>query len=170
MNIPGNKKVVFITGSVWTGSRSAPRNMLVKDGFIRPTWFTTARRITDAHYRVISETGFHLAQAEDKLLAHIEYGGGFMGITKDDFESCLAAAENGTLVVGPPEMAAQVAARIPQTTIFAFKDILMELSDYLEEADQKGQLQRIDIDVLKPGAWSGVYEVMRESLGLPDKK
>jgi len=46
----------------------------------------------------------------------------------------------------------------------------MELSDYLEEADQKGQLQRIDIDVLKPGAWSGVYEVMRESLGLPDKK
>ena len=164
MNIPGNKKVVFITGSVWTGSRSAPRKMLVKDGFIRPTWFTTARRMTDARFRVISEAEFHLAQAEDKLLSHVKYGGGFMGIMKDDFESCMAESENGALVVGPPEMAAQVAAQIPRTIIFTFKDMLMEISDYLEEADQKGQLQRIDIDVLKPGAWAGVYNIMRELL------
>ncbi len=49
-------------------------------------------------------------------------------------------------------------------------DIQMELSDYLEEADRKGQLKRIDIDVLKPGAWSKAYDVIRDSLGFSDKK
>ena len=73
MHIPSNKKVVCITGSVWTGSRVAPRRMLVKDGFLRPTWFTTGRPLTDAEYRHVSVAQFHLTNAEKNVLAHIEY-------------------------------------------------------------------------------------------------
>ncbi len=166
MNILGNKKVVVITGSVWTGSRSAPRKMLVKDGVNRPAWFTTARGINDAHYNLISEAEYHLSKYEGQLFAHIEYGGNFIGIMQDDFEACLAASKNGVLVVGPPEIAAQVATHIPQATIFVFKDMLMELSDHLKEADQRGQIRRIDVDVLKPGAWSGTYKIIQNKLGL----
>ena len=53
MKIPREKKVVCITGTVWTGSREAPRRMLVRDGFVRPIWFTTGHGISDAQYEVM---------------------------------------------------------------------------------------------------------------------
>lgn len=165
--IPGSKKVVCITGSVWTGSKSAPRRMLVKDGFLRPTWFTTDRRLTDADYRHVSMTEFHLAKAEESVLAQLEYGGSLVGVLREDFESALATAEQGVLIVGPPEIAAQFAVTIPQTTIFALKDVAMDLSEYLDEANRAGQLHRIDVDVLAPGAWTEVYRSMMDVIGLP---
>lgn len=166
MVIPGNKKVVCITGSIWTGSRSAPRHMLVKDGFRRPTWFTTGRPMTDADYRQISATQFHLARAKKNVLAHIGYRGSFIGVMRDDFETAMNAASQGVLVVGPPEIAAQLAAAIPQAKVFSLKDKGMDLSDHLDDAQQAGQLHRVDVDVLAPGAWNEVHLSMAEVLGL----
>ena len=167
MHIPSNKKVVCITGSVWTGSRNAPRHMLVKDGFLRPTWFTTGRPLTDAEYRHVSVTRFHLANTEKNILFHIEYGGSFVGVMREDFESAMVNAEQGVLVVGPPEIAAQLAATIPQAIIFALKDAEMELSGYFDDAHRRGQLYRVDVDVLAPGAWMTVYRSMIDIIGLP---
>jgi hypothetical protein len=167
LDIPGNKKVVCITGSVWTGSASAPRHLLVKDGFVRPTWFTTGRPLTDAHYRQISVTGFHMANADREVLAHIEYGGSFVGVMLDDFESALAAAERGVLIVGPPELAAGLAERIPKTTIFSLKEADTDLSGHLDEARKRGQVHRVDVDVLAPGAWEAIYRSIANVIGLP---
>jgi hypothetical protein len=167
MQIPGNKKVVCISGSVWTGSQSAPRHMLVKDGFLRPTWFTTGRALTDAKYRHVTETHFHLANAEHKVLAHIEYGGDFIGVMREDFEAAITDAAKGILVVAPPEIAAQLAAALPQTIVFSFNDAEAEMSRYFDDAGRTGQLHRIDIDALDPGAWKAVYRTMMDIIGLP---
>ena len=166
MNIPGNKRVVCITGSVWTGSRSAPRYMLVKDGFLRPTWFTTDRKVSDASYTSISINAFHSASANKEILAHFEYGGSRVGIMRQAFTSAMEDAEKGVLVVGPQEMAAQLAVSIPKTIVFALKDLSMDLSPHLEEANSKGQLHRIDVDVFEPGAWTDVHTKMLNILGL----
>ncbi len=166
MNIHGNKKVVCITGSVWTGRRSAPRHMLVKDGFLRPVWFTTDRKMSDASYTSISINAFHAANASKMILAHFEYGGSQAGIMREAFTSAMEDAEKGVLVVGPPEMAAQLATSIPQTIIFTLKDLSMDLSPHLEEAKSKGQLHRIDVDVLEPGAWTEVHSQMLDILGI----
>ena len=167
MHIPSNKKVVCITGSVWTGSRVAPRRMLVKDGFLRPTWFTTGRPLTDAEYRHVSVAQFHLTNAAKNVLAHIEYAGGVVGFMREDFESAMVNAEKGVLVVGPPEIAAQLAATIPQAIIFSIKSTGMELSEYSEAAHRAGQLHRIDVDVLEPGGWMTVYRSMMDIIGFP---
>jgi len=167
MQIPANKKVVCITGSVWTGSRSAPRRMLVKDGFRRPTWFTTGRPMTDAQYRQISATQFHIARAKKNVVAHIEYRGSFIGVMRDDFDAAMASAKQGVLVVGPPEIAAQLAAAIPRVRIFSLKDAGMDLSEHLDAAQRAGQLHRIDVDVLAPGAWTQVHRAMADVIGIP---
>lgn len=167
MQATANKNVVCLTGSVWTGSRSAPRRMLVKDGFRRPTWFTTGRPLTDASYRQISSTQFHLARAKKNVIAHIEYRASFIGVMRDDFETAMAAAEQGVLIVGPPEIAAQLAAAIPAAKVFSLKSKSMDLSGHLDEAQRAGQLHRIDVDVLAPGAWGEVHQSMAEIIGLP---
>ena len=165
MNIPGNKKVVCITGSVWTGSRAAPRHMLVKDGFLRPGWFTTDRKVSDASYTHISINAFHSANANHEILAHFEYGGSQVGIMRQSFTLAMERAEKGVLVAGPPEMAAQLASRIARTIVFTLKDSSMDLSPHLKEAHSKGQLHRIDVDVLEPGAWTEVNAKMLDILG-----
>jgi hypothetical protein len=144
--------------------------MLVKDGFQRPTWVTTGRPLTDATYNRISSTQFHLARAEDNVLAHIEYGGNSIGVLVKDFETALADAEQGVLVVGPPEIAAQVLVKVPKTLIFALKEAETDLSEHLDDASRTGQLHRIDIDVLEPGVWTDVYSVMMTTIGLPVRK
>ena len=164
MKIPEDKKIICITGSVWTGSRRAPRHMLVREGYVRPEWFTTEYRITDAEYRHISETEFHLARASDEVFVHIIHGGNFVGIMKQAFEIALAASQRGLLVVGPQELAAQVAATIPRALIFALKEAPMQLSPHLTEAEKRGQLHRLDVDVLAPGAWAEVHRSMAEVL------
>lgn len=169
INIPGDKNVVCITGTVWTGSNSAPRHMLMKEGFLRPTWFTTGRAFNDADYRHISTAQFHLAMTDENVLAHIEYGGNFIGIMTEDFESAVTSAERGALVVGPPEIAAQLAAKIPQAVLFAFKDVQMDLSKHLEAATRANQLHRIDVDVLEPGVWLEVYRLMIDIIGLAER-
>ena len=161
------KQVVCITGTVWTGKRSAPRRLLVKDGFVRPTWVTTGRRLTDAPYRHISETRFHLAQADKSLLAYFRYAGSLAGILKEDFDSALASSQCGVLVVGPPEVAAQIASAVPAAIVFALKGERMDLSRHLDSASSRGQLRRIDVDVLEPDAWTKVHVSMVEALGLP---
>jgi hypothetical protein len=169
MDIPGNKKVVCITGSVWTGSDSAPRHLLAKDGFVRPTWFTTGRRLTDAHYQQTTATRFHMANADNEVLAFIEYGGSFVGIMLDDFDTAMAAAERGVLIVAPPEFAARVAARIPKAIVFSLKGVDMDLSEHLDDAKKSGQLHRVDVDALAPGAWEEVHRFMAGVIGLPVK-
>jgi len=167
MQTPIKKKIVCITGSVWTGSRSAPRRMLVKDGFLRPTWFTTGRPLTDAQYRQISATQFHLARAKKNVIAYIKYRGSFIGVMRNDFEAAMAAARQGVLVVGPPEIAAQLAAGIPEAKVFSLKGRGMDLSVHLDAAQRSGQLHRVDVDVLAPGAWDEVHNSMAEVIGLP---
>ncbi len=166
MQIQGNKKVVYITGSVWTGADDAPRHILTKDGFVRPIWFTTGRPLNDAEYRQVSATQFHMAKAEEKVLAHIEYRASFIGVMLKDFEAAMASAERGVLMVGPPEIAAQVAAAIPATILFSLKAEGMDLSKHLSDAQRTGQLHRLDVDVLEPGAWSKVHRTMLEVIGI----
>jgi len=169
MQTPESKQVVCVTGTVWTGSRSAPRRLLVRDGFVRPSWFTTGRPLTDAQYRQISGTQFHLARARKNVLAHIQYRGSFIGVMQDDFDAAMLKARLGVLVVGPPEIAAQVAAGFPKAHVFSIKAAGMDLSDELDPVERTGQLHRIDVDVLAPGAWTDVHAAMAEILGLPHK-
>ena len=166
MIVPGNKNVVCITGNVWSGRSNAPRRLLVKDGFGRPTWFTTGRRVTDAEYYSISSTDFHLHNADKKVLAYLEFGGAFVGILKHEFDAILQASVRGALIVGPQEIAAQVADAIPQTIVFTLKDEMMEVSPLLDDANRRGQLHRVDVDMLAPGAWADVHTFMAEKLGL----
>ncbi|MCP4283052.1 MAG: hypothetical protein GY792_01150 [Gammaproteobacteria bacterium] len=169
MEVPSNKKVVCITGSVWTGSRSAPRRMLVSNGFLRPVWFTTQRRIHDASYEQMSETDFHLHNADKKILAYIEHGSDFVGVLKQALESAMRDSEKGVLVVGPQEIAAQIASALPRTVVFTLKEKGMTLSPKLGEVKQRGQLHRVDVDVLQPGAWSEVYAFMCDKLRIETK-
>ena len=79
----------------------------------------------------------------------------------------MAAAKQGVLVVGPPEIAAQLAAKIPATVVFSLKDRGMDLSAHLDETQRRGQLHRVDVDVLAPGVWTEVHNRMAEVIGLP---
>ncbi len=158
MQIPTNKKLVCITGNVWSGDRRAPRRLLVKHGFVRPVWFTTRHRITDASYRHISESDYHLAKSREEVLVSVEYGSDFMGIMTADFIEAHDAAETGVLIVGPQSIAAQVAEAARHAVVFTIKDSSMETSKLLADAKQNGQLHRIDVDVLEPGAWDHAYE------------
>ena len=54
------------------------------------------------------------------------------------------------------------------TLVFALKDEGMELSSHLAEAERKGQLHRLDVDVFRPNAWTEVHGIMSKTLGLPD--
>jgi len=166
MDIPITKKLVCITGSVWTGSRSAPRRLLVKNGFLRPVWFTTRGRINDAGYRHLSETEFHLHNAANKVLAYIEYGGDYIGILKQALETALQESQRGVLVVGPQEIAAQISDAVPQTLVFTLKETAMNLSPRLDKVQQQGRLHRINVDVLQPGAWTEAYALICDKLGL----
>jgi len=167
VNIPLDKKIACITGTVWTHGRKAPRRMLVREGFIRPIWFTTGRKINDADYETISTGKYHQAHAQSEVLAYTDYGGFFSGIMKKDFEDAAIGARIGVLAVGFPEVIAQIARALPQTVVFTLKDEQMELSDHLSDAASTGQLHRIDVDILEVGAWDSVHERMREILGLP---
>lgn len=167
MTTSSSEKIICVTGSVWTGSRSAPRRLLVQEGFVRPTWFTTGRPLTDAQYRQISNTRFHLARAKKNVLAHIRYRGSFIGIMRDDFETAMSRSSQGVLVVGPVEIAAQVAERFSNAKVFALKGPRMKMPDRLEASVPSGQLHPIDVDVLAPSAWSNVHTSMMEIIGLP---
>ncbi len=167
MTLATGKKIVCITGTVWTGSRSAPRRILIKDGFLRPRWFTTGRPLTDAQYKFISSTEYHIARAADKVLVSTKYAGDFIGIMAEDFEEAANRSRIGVLVVGPPEIAAQLAANLPAAVVFALKDRTMALSPQLAEAEAKGQVRRLDVDVFQPDAWTEVHRIMLDTLGLP---
>jgi hypothetical protein len=160
-----NKKIVCITGSLWTHKHDAPRHLLVNKGFIRPRWFTTGRAFNDADYEHLSEASFHLALAESKVLAHMEYSGVVAGIMKDKFQQALEGAAVGILVVGFPEIIAQIADDYSQAIVFAFKPEGSELSQHLEQTRKKGQLHRIDIDVLEAGAWDKVIDKIQTVVG-----
>ncbi len=169
MDIPAGKKIVCITGTVWTGSNRAPRHLLVKDGFIRPTWFTTRIGITDADYEMITPSGYRAALSRDEVLVHTKYGPDHVGIMKDSVLKALHASELGVLVVGPQDIAAQLSNMIGSATIFALKDAHAELSKHLTASGQKGQLHRIDVDVTDVGAWTDVHASMREILNLTQR-
>ena len=166
VSVPNSKKVVCITGNVSTGRKSAPRRLLVRDGFVRPKWFTTDLEITDGDYRHLSMHSLNMAKLEKDVLVELPFAGGVVGILCRDFESAMTAARQGVLVVGPPEIAAQLAHKIPQTIVFAFEDAAMELPRHLDDLQTTGQLHRIDINVLSPGAWTDAYRSMMKVMGL----
>jgi hypothetical protein len=141
--------------------------MLVREGLLRPIWFTTGRPVSDAQYEIISTTDYHLAQAHSQVLARMKHGGDIVGILERDFEDAAIGAQVGVLVAGFPEIVAQIAKAFPQTVVFALKEQSMALSDHLSEAARSGQLHRLDVDVLEPGAWSDVHRSILRTLGLP---
>jgi hypothetical protein len=171
MMMYSDKKVVCITGSVWTGSRSSPSRMLLKDGFQYPRWFTTYHPFTSDKYKLISSGKFHIDLANDGILAYMKYGGGFIGIKNNDFEHTLGSSDKGVLVdgFGFQEIIAQVSKRIPQTIIFTLKDKSMDISPQLFEADSKGQLHRINVNVLAPDAWTKVHNEMQKTINFPSR-
>ena len=166
MTLANGKRVVCVTGTVWTGSPAAPRHALVKLGFQRPTWFTTARPIHDGRYRVIDPAEFHKAKLENRVLAYVKHAGDYVGILTEDFDNALEDSLLGVLIACPQEIASQIAHAIPQTTVFVLKDIEMELCSALSEAKKNGQLHRIDVDMLSPGAWTEVHQKMGDIMGL----
>lgn len=170
MNQAEGKRVVCVTGTVWTGSPAAPRHMLVKMGFRRPTWFTTSRPIHDGQYRTIDPTEFQVAKLEHRVLAYVKHAGDYVGIMKADFDKALEESSLGVLISCPQEIASQIAAQIPKTLVFVLKDIQMELCTVLSEAKKNGQLHRIDVDMLAPGAWTEVHLKMSEIMGLTTKR
>lgn len=161
MNSHTTKKIVCITGSLWTHKHDAPRHLLVKEGFKRPLWFTTGRVLHDADYEVISKTSFHLAQANSEVLAFSEYGQVYSGILRDSFDRALEEAETGVLVVGFPEVIAQIANTFSHAKVFAFKPEGSDLSEILKPIKKRGQLNRIEIDVLETGAWDQVMDTIK---------
>lgn len=166
MKVPAGKKVVCITGSVWTGEQHAPRHLLVKDGFVRPTWFTTRVGINDAKYKIIGESEFRLARANSQILLSIKYANDSIGIMKDSFLEAMNESALGVLVVGPQDVAAQLSDKIPQTTIFTLKSKSMDISPHLKKAQSKGQLHRIDIEEQNLENWEKAHQTMREILNL----
>ena len=161
-----SKKIVCITGTVWTGGHIAPREKLVKAGYVRPLWFTTTRGITDGHYRHISMGSFHLASTREEIFVHIEYGGGRMGIMNEDFSEAISRSDKGVLVVAPPDIAAQIANKVPEAILFTLKCASMELSKHLSTASKSRQFHRINIDSEQIGAWDKAYAEMEIILGL----
>ena len=137
----------------------------MKNGFIRPIWFTTGSQINDAGYKHLSETEFHLQHAGGGVLAHIQYGGNYIGILKQELESALNESGEGRLWWGLQEIAAQIAGALPGTVVFALKERAMTLSQNLMKF-KMGKLHRIDVDVLQPGAWTEAYALICEKLGL----
>jgi len=162
MTLPGNKKIICITGTVWTYGTDAPRHQLIGNGFVRPTWFTTGRRITDAHYMRITTGGFHLACAKDEVLAYIKYGSDFIGISYQDMKQAIDQSTLGVLVVGPQNLVVQIAEKLPQTMIFTFKEGEMMLSSELNDAQRRGQVRRIDINTQQSNAWHQVTHTILE--------
>ncbi len=171
MKIYSDKKVVCITGSVWTGSRSAPSQMFVKNGFQYANWFTTYRPITSDKYKLMSSEKFHITLADDEILAYVKYGDDFIGIRTDDFENALESSRIGVLVVGFgfQEIIAQVSKKIPQAIIFTLKNTSMNLSPRLFEANSRGQLHCIDVNILIPDAWAKAYSEMLETINFPSR-
>ena len=167
MTQTSGKRIVCVTGTVWTGSPAAPRHKLVRDGFKRPTWFTTSRPIHDGSYNLIDPAEFQKAKLENRVLAYIKHAGDYVGIMKADLEEALAESPLGALIACPQEIASQIAGELPRTIVFVLKDIQMELCPELSVAQKKGQLHRIDVDILAPGAWTEVHEKMSEIMGLP---
>jgi len=101
-----------------------------------------------------------MARAEDEVLVATEYSSDFTGIMVEDFEVAANDSKIGVLVVGPPEIAVQLASEFPQTVVFALKDEDMKLSPRLAEAERTGQLRRLDVDVFKPNVWGEVHQIM----------
>ena len=65
-----------------------------------------------------------------------------------------------------PQIGCLKAHTIPQAVVFSLKDEMMELSPLLADANRRGQVHRVDVDVLAPGAWSEVHARMAEKLGM----
>ena len=122
--------------------------------------------MTDAQYRQVSNTQFHLARAKKNVLAFVRYRGGFIGIMHDDFDAAMNRSSQGVLIVGPSEIAAQVAVTFPSARVFALKGPRMGMPDHLEAAERSGQLHLIEVDVLATGAWTNVHASMMEIIGL----
>jgi len=166
MSEPNQKYIVCITGTVWTGSNSAPRKLLVKDGFERPSWFITGHAITDAEYRHVSHTQYRQAVANDEVLVHTLYGNDQIGILRKEFQDMLENSKLGVLIVGPQEIVAQIALLNERAVIFALKTESMTLSHHLTDIELGGRLHRVDVDFSRAGAWSKVHTYMLQVLGL----
>lgn len=164
MTIQHKKNIICITGTVWTYGADAPRNKLVDDGFVRPNWFTTGRRINDAHYDKVTVGRFHLACSKDEVLAFIKYGNDFIGISKQDLQQAMDKSYLGVLVVGPQNLVAQIAEKNVDTIIFAFKETNMLLSTELENANRRGQVCRININTQQASAWNQVTRTIHDEL------
>ena len=167
MLIPGDKRVVCLTGNVWSKERAFdPRRVLLEHGFRQPNWFTTGLPTTAEGVYSIMPGDFRLGKLEDRILAHIDLGGDTFGIAKSALEEALTTAKEGALIVGPQDIVAQVADAIRKTVVFTIKSENMELSPHLEEANKRGQVHRIDVDITAVRAWDKVNDSIFETLGL----
>jgi hypothetical protein len=159
-----NKKVVCITGTLFSGHNDVPRKSLVRAGFERPNWFTTDRKLNDASYYRISQGTYKLALMEDKVFVHTHYAGSDIGIMVHDLNTALQNSEKGVVIVSPGEIAAQIAVNVPSAKIFTLKSDAMELSTHLENAKKSGQLHRIDIKSDEPSEWHKAMEYILKTI------
>lgn len=167
MILPGNKHIVCITGTVMAGNTiKAPRNLLVREGFMRPVWFTSYQPISDAEYERITESYYQAAKLENRVLADMKFGNGHVGIFTESFEKTLTDSKLGSLIVAQPEIAVQVFHKYPSAKIFAFKMKGMELSKACQEIEGAGNFHRLNLDFSKTGVWSSALAAIKEELRL----
>ena len=165
MRIPADKKVVCLTGKVWTKARASdPRVMLEQYGFIQPNWFSTGLPVTKSGMFSIPGGDFRRFKLEHEILAFVEFGGDQIGILKQDLEETLTTCKRGALIVGPQEIAAQVAEEISQAVVITLLDENMPLSRELVDAKKRSQVNRINIDTLKTRAWDNAHKEISKIL------
>ena len=169
MRVPAGKKVVCMTGNVWTGESALdPRNLLVDKGYRHPMWFTRGLPLQERGIKNVTRGEYKLARYEGRLLAASNFGSDEFGILKEDMEEALAEAPRGALVSGPQDIVAQVADEIRDAIVFTLKSEKMKLSKHLKKAKARGQVVRIDIDSDNPVSWRKAHEQILEKLGIED--
>ena len=159
-----NKKIVCITGTLFSGHNDVPRKSLVRAGFERPRWFTTGRKLNDAAYYRISQGSYKLALMKGEVFVHTHYAGADIGIMEHDLNTALQHSKKGVVIVSPVEIAAEIAINTPSATIFTLKNDAMAISTHLEKAKISGQLHRVNIKSDEPGAWQEAMEYILETI------
>jgi len=162
--VKNGKKIIGITGNVWTGLNSTPWRLLEQKGFQSARWFTTYRRLAGDKYRFISPEKYHILLANDEVLAHMSFGSYNLGIRTDDFKRAMKSTRVGVLVVGFEEIIRQVAEKFSQIIVFLLKDFSMQEPPSSYGPGMEGKVHRINLDSESTSEWSKCFVVMENIL------
>lgn len=154
-----SKPLLFIVRTAFMGLR-APSRKLIKSGFQIPPMVTTAAVRLRGRHRRISRAQFADELQAGNVLAHEKDYGGLHGLLKTDLQECLDHTNQGALLVGSPNFAAQLKKNRPETLVAVlrtrgadvsyFLDDLEDVNHHVVEVDSVviGESQRIHDELL----------------------